>query len=230
MTMINLADTARVEGRLDEARRLATEAVELHRRTLGPKHPQTLLAVTIRATVPRDQGRLAEARTDYEEALGGMRRILSPRTPELQRTMNAYAWMLATASDPGVRDPHRAIELANELIQNSPKVRDVWTTLGVAHYRTGAWNDAIAALEKSEAVRPRAIHRRQRLLPGDGLLAARRKGEGTRMLREDFAVGGDSQSAGRARTGDLSIGGVPLAGHLGPEAALEGRRLIVNQV
>ena len=57
-------------------------------------------------------------------------------------------------TDPGYRDPHRAIELANELIRNSPKVRGVWTTLGVAHYRAGAWNDAIAALEKSEAVAP----------------------------------------------------------------------------
>ncbi len=68
--------------------------------------------------------------------------------------MADYAWMLAATTDPGYRDPHRAIELANELIQNSPKVRDVWTTLGVAHYRAGAWNDAIAALEKSEAAAP----------------------------------------------------------------------------
>jgi Tetratricopeptide repeat len=96
--MINLADTARVQGRLDEAPRLAADAVELHRRTLGPEHPQTLLAVTILATVHRDQGQFAEARAEYEQALGGMLRILSPRTPELQRPMNSYAWMLATAS------------------------------------------------------------------------------------------------------------------------------------
>jgi uncharacterized protein HemY len=68
--------------------------------------------------------------------------------------MADYAWMLAATTDPGYRDPHRAIEMANELIQNTPKVRDVWMTLGVAHYRAGAWNDAIAALEKSEAVAP----------------------------------------------------------------------------
>jgi len=68
--------------------------------------------------------------------------------------MADYAWMLAATADPGYRDPHRAIELANELIQNSPKVRDVWTTLGVAHYRAGTLNDAIAALEKSEATAP----------------------------------------------------------------------------
>ena len=68
--------------------------------------------------------------------------------------MADYAWMLAATADPAHRDPDRAIELANELIQKSPKVRDVWTTLGVAHYRAGAWNDAIAALERSEAAAP----------------------------------------------------------------------------
>ena len=68
--------------------------------------------------------------------------------------MADYAWMLAAALDKGYRDPRRAIELANEVIQNSPKVRDVWTTLGAAHYRAGAWNDAIAALDKSESVVP----------------------------------------------------------------------------
>lgn len=68
--------------------------------------------------------------------------------------MGDYGWMLAASSDPTYRDPHRAIEMANELIRNTPKVRDVWTTLGVAHYRTGAWNDAIAALEKTEAQVP----------------------------------------------------------------------------
>ena len=30
MTIINLADTSRIQGRLDEARKLAEEAVELH--------------------------------------------------------------------------------------------------------------------------------------------------------------------------------------------------------
>jgi uncharacterized protein HemY len=68
--------------------------------------------------------------------------------------MADYAWMLAAAAEPGYRDPKRAIALANELIENSPMVRDVWTTLGVAHYRAGAWKDATAALEKSEAAVP----------------------------------------------------------------------------
>ena len=152
--MINLADTARLQGRLDEARKLAEEADALDRRILGPEHPQTLFGLTILSSIARDQGHLDDARKGYEEALAVFRRILSARVPEFQRCMADYAWMLAAAPDSGHRDPRRAIELANELIRNTPKVRDVWTTLGVAHYRAGAWNDAIAALEKSEAVAP----------------------------------------------------------------------------
>jgi eukaryotic-like serine/threonine-protein kinase len=68
--------------------------------------------------------------------------------------MSDYAWMLAATTVPAYRDPRRASELANEVIENSPKVRDVWTTLGVAHYRAGDWKDAIDAIEKSEAAAP----------------------------------------------------------------------------
>ncbi len=154
LTMINLADTARLQGRLDEARKLALEADGLNRSTIGSEHPQTLFGLTILSSIARDQGRLEDARKGYEKAMAVLRRTLSARTPEVQRCMADYAWMLAATTDPGYRDPRRAIALANELIENSPKVRDVWTTLGVADYRAGAWNDAIAALEKSEAAAP----------------------------------------------------------------------------
>ena len=122
--------------------------------TLGREHPQTLFGLTIRSSIARDQGHFDQARKGYEKALAALRRTLSAKTPELQRCMVDYAWMLATATDPAYRDPHRAIALANELIENSPKVRDAWTTLGVAQYRAGAWVDAIAALEKSEDAVP----------------------------------------------------------------------------
>ena len=152
--MVNLADAERLLGRLDEARKLAEEADAVNRRTLGPEHPQTLVGLTVLASIARDAGRLDEARKGYEETLAVLRRILSARTPEVQKCLAEYAWMLAAATDPDYRDPRRAIELANELIRNSPNVRDAWTTLGVAHYRAGAWKDAIAALETSEAAVP----------------------------------------------------------------------------
>ena len=133
--------------------------------------------------------------------------------------MADYAWMLAATTDPGYRDPHRAIELANELIQNSPKVRDVWTTLGVAHYRAGAWNDAIAALEKSEAAAPGLFTAANGFFLAMAYWRLGEKEKGRAVVREGLTVGGDSQSADRARTRALSIGGSPLAGHRGPGAA-----------
>jgi tetratricopeptide (TPR) repeat protein len=154
VTMIDLADTARLQGRFDEARKLALEADAINRRTFGPEHSQTLYGLTILASIARDEGRFGDARKGYEESLAALRRTLPARVVELQRCMADYAWMLASARDKGYRDPHRAIELANDVIENSPKVRDVWTTLGAAHYRVAAWNDAIAALEKSESVVP----------------------------------------------------------------------------
>jgi len=154
LSLINVADAARLQGRLDEARRMAEEADALDRRILGPEHPQRLFGLTILSTIARDQDRLDDARKGYDEALAALRRTFSARMPEVQRCMADDAWMLAAAPDPAHRDPRRAIELVNELIRNTPKVRDVWTTLGVAHYRAGSWDDAIAALEKSEAVAP----------------------------------------------------------------------------
>jgi serine/threonine protein kinase/Flp pilus assembly protein TadD len=154
LTMINLADAARLQGRLAEARKLAEEADALNHRTLGPEHPQTLFGLTILAGIARDEGRLDDARKGYEQALAALRRTFPARTPEVQRCMADYAWMLAATTGPGYRDPLRAIELAGELIRNSPKIRGAWTTLGVAHYRAGAWNKAIAALEKSETEAP----------------------------------------------------------------------------
>jgi tetratricopeptide (TPR) repeat protein len=152
--MLSLTEIARVQGRLDDASKLAEEALELHRRSLGPDHPQTLQSVAGLATVRRDQGRLAEAKAGFDQALAGLRRAFSPKTPELQRAMNADAWMLATAEDPKYRDPPRAIELANEVVRNSTKIREIWTTLGAAHDRAGDWKDAIAAIEKSTSLAP----------------------------------------------------------------------------
>src|SRR5262249_39410648 len=90
----------------------------------------------------------------YEQSLIALRRILSAKTHELQRLMNSYAWMLATAEDPKFRDPARAVELAKEVVRNPPGLAEKWTTLGVAQYRAGDLKSAIAALEKSETLAP----------------------------------------------------------------------------
>jgi len=67
---------------------------------------------------------------------------------------NTEAWRLATHPEAKSRDPHRAVELAQQAVELAPKEGLYWNTLGVAHYRAGNYQDSIAALEKSRHLQP----------------------------------------------------------------------------
>lgn len=66
---------------------------------------------------------------------------------------NNLAWFLSTALDPELRQPAQAVQYAREAVDLVPKNANNWNTLGVAHYRNGAWGEAITALNKSEDLR-----------------------------------------------------------------------------
>jgi serine/threonine protein kinase/tetratricopeptide (TPR) repeat protein len=67
----------------------------------------------------------------------------------LAQCLNGWAYVLATLLEPKLRDPGRALSLAQETAELAPKNGMFWRTLGVAHYRTGNWTAARGALEKS---------------------------------------------------------------------------------
>jgi serine/threonine protein kinase/tetratricopeptide (TPR) repeat protein len=149
----NLAELLSRQGQRKEARKLLEEVLHARQRVFGKKNQATLQTAYVLATLSADQGQFEEARRLYEEALQ-IQRSVRPGHPETLRTMNSLAWLLATASDVKVRNPQRAVELAKELVQDSPKQSGRWNTLGVAYYRAGDWNHAIEALEKSEELAP----------------------------------------------------------------------------
>jgi len=57
-------------------------------------------------------------------------------------------------SDPAKRDPRRAVKLAQEAVELSPKGSEYQNTLGIAQYRDGNWKDAVSALQKYRELRP----------------------------------------------------------------------------
>jgi tetratricopeptide (TPR) repeat protein len=64
------------------------------------------------------------------------------------------AGLLANCPDARLRDPKRAVELAQKsATELDPPSAWAWHVLGSARYRTGAWKDSIAALEKSIELR-----------------------------------------------------------------------------
>src|SRR5262249_31945811 len=59
------------------------------------------------------------------------------------------SWLLANCADARLRDPARAVQLAQRALELEEPIGNLWNTLGVAHYRAGNWNAAIEALNKS---------------------------------------------------------------------------------
>ncbi len=63
--------------------------------------------------------------------------------------MSLVSRILAMCADPRFRDPRQAVELAKKAVELAPEAGGNWSALGVAQYRTGAWEEAIQALSRS---------------------------------------------------------------------------------
>jgi serine/threonine protein kinase/predicted Zn-dependent protease len=88
--------------------------------------------------------------SDREQEAAEVYRSLLEQRPESAGSCNNLAWRLAIGADPKLRDPKRAVELAEKAVQLAPQAGTYWNTLGVAQYRAGNWKAAIEALNKSE--------------------------------------------------------------------------------
>jgi tetratricopeptide (TPR) repeat protein len=95
-----------------------------------------------------EAGSVLESKETYRQALGFFEQH-EAGNPDIPRNKNELAWRLATMPVPELRDPERAVRLAEQAINKAPRIPDFWNTLGVARYRSGAWKAAVAALEKS---------------------------------------------------------------------------------
>src|SRR5262249_1440766 len=62
---------------------------------------------------------------------------------------DALARFLATSAEPRLRDASQAVTLAQQAVERAPKAANYWNTLGIAHYRAGDGQAAIAALHKA---------------------------------------------------------------------------------
>ncbi len=89
-----------------------------------------------------DSGKGQEAVTRYREAL----RL----SPDFAEAHNNLAWLLATASDPGVRDPGEALRLAERAVElTEGKEPNYLDTLAAAQAAAGRFGDAAATAERA---------------------------------------------------------------------------------
>jgi len=79
------------DGRYEEARAVALQALEVAEKTFGPEHVKTATSLNILAEVDRVMGRYAEAEPLYRRALAIRERSLRPGSPEIAQVLNNLA-------------------------------------------------------------------------------------------------------------------------------------------
>ena len=97
------------------------------------------------ANALRKQGKVKEAMAEYEQALN--------IAPEDSAALNNLAWILATYSDPSMRDGARAVTLATRAVQVSGGRNPSFVrTLAAAHAEVGQFAEAAATAEAAKAL------------------------------------------------------------------------------
>jgi tetratricopeptide (TPR) repeat protein len=86
-----------------------------------------------------------EAVADWEQAV--------QRGTNKARGNNIVAWVLATALNPQMQNPAKAVQMARQATDLTPQNGSFWNTLGVACYRARQWKEAVAALKKAMQLR-----------------------------------------------------------------------------
>ena len=132
-------------GKLDEAMAYYRTVI-----ALDPGHAPAHFSL---ANILRLRGKPEEAFDHFRKAVD-----LLPTDPN---PLNGLAWELLTSADPRLRDPATAVDMAKKVVDLSVKQADdrdapgrdrlgnYWNTLGVAYYRAGNVEEALAALQKS---------------------------------------------------------------------------------
>lgn len=97
------------------------------------------------ASAFRKQGNVKEAISEYEQALNIV--------PEDSVALNNLAWILATSSDPSMRDGARAVTLAVKAVQTSGGRDPTFVrTLAAARAEAGQFTEAVAIAEAAKAL------------------------------------------------------------------------------
>jgi tetratricopeptide (TPR) repeat protein len=92
-----------------------------------------------------DAGHDREAIEAYRQAL----KVSPGVTPAAQEAARGLAWVLATASDPGLRDPAEAVTWAERVAEAGPPDARTKDVLGVAYAAAGRYEEAASVAEEA---------------------------------------------------------------------------------
>jgi serine/threonine protein kinase/Flp pilus assembly protein TadD len=132
----NLGLALKDKGQLDEAIAFRRRLLELDNKDLYSYN---------------ELGWMLAKNGQFDEAIGAYQKAIQLK-PDLAPCLNNLASLLADSPDLCLRDPAQAVELAKKAVELAPYNSAPWSILGVARYRTGEWQGAIEAFEKSNQI------------------------------------------------------------------------------
>ena len=103
----------------------------------------------------RDRGMFREAEESLSSAIDAWANLVTdyPDDPDLRRYwldgLNDSAWFLAHRLPLDARSISRAIQQAEQTVAIDPGGAAYWNTLGIVYFRSGNWESAIRALQRS---------------------------------------------------------------------------------
>jgi tetratricopeptide (TPR) repeat protein len=101
-------------------------------------------------------GKSQEAKPFFDKARQGLQQALQLRAEHQTERYTLHdhtGRLLATCPDTEFRDPRQAVASAKKAVELAPQVGSCWTTLGIAHYRIGRWQESVEALQKAGELR-----------------------------------------------------------------------------
>src|SRR5262249_31611023 len=94
-----LASAAQARGDFEEAKKLATEALQVRGRIFGPEHPKTIELMVSLATIYTSSGDLDNAEAFLRRALAIEERVLGPEKPNIATILNSLASLYTRRGD-----------------------------------------------------------------------------------------------------------------------------------
>jgi tetratricopeptide (TPR) repeat protein len=114
--------------------------------------PNAASAWISRGEVYEKLGQNDKALADYNQAIAVCTEAIA-LNPKDADGYYSLAWFLVNHPNPKLGVPGRAVEAAKKAVELVPKEGLYWNILGMAHYRAGDWQAALAALKKSMELR-----------------------------------------------------------------------------
>ena len=154
----NWAELHEKLGRPDKAAAAYQQVADILEKPAYAQQPglQTFLAAAYACLgkLQTDAGQYAEGVGLCQKGRDILEKLLNnhPDVPDIRQEL-AYAHcklarILTNFPDVKRRDTHRALTLAQQAVELAPDDKDVLSTLGLALYREGKWEEAVAALDK----------------------------------------------------------------------------------